>query len=120
MYVCHTVLTVDQGIYIIMGANVGTAVTSGIVALTQVAEKNNFRRAFASSMLLYMFNLLTVIVLLPIEYFTGYLNNLTKAIVDTIEVDTSGTDQPQFLKVITEPFTRWVIQVCYSTVFRTL
>lgn len=54
-----------------MGANIGTAFTSGLVALSQIAEKNQFRRAFASSMLLYIFNLLTVSVLLPLEYFTG-------------------------------------------------
>ena len=47
--VCLSVLTVQQGIPIIMGANIGTTVTNTLVALTQSADRNVFRRAFAGA-----------------------------------------------------------------------
>ena len=103
----------EQGIYIIMGTNIGTCVTSSIVALTQVAEKNVFRRAFASSMVLYMFNFLTCVLLLPVEMATGYLYHLTLAIVNSIDVENDNPDNPQFLKVITQPLIKKVIDVSY-------
>ena len=106
-----SVITVQQGIYIIMGANIGTSITSSIVALTQVADKNTFRRAFASSMLLYMFNLITCVILLPLEYFTGYLYEITKLCVQGINVEGGSSDSPQFLKVITQPLIKLIIEV---------
>ncbi|UYV62402.1 SLC34A2 [Cordylochernes scorpioides] len=54
-----------------MGANIGTSVTNTIVALTQVQEREEFRRAFAAATIHDMFNWLTVLVLLPLEMATG-------------------------------------------------
>ena len=93
-----------------MGANIGTSVTNTIVAMGQVADRNEFRRAFAGATVHDMFNWLAVFVLLPVEVATGYLYYLTKAIVDTMNVDTKS-DEPQFLEVITDPLTSAIIQV---------
>lgn len=54
-----------------MGANIGTSVTNTIVALGQMSDKGEFRRAFAGATVHDMFNWLTVIVLLPLEVATG-------------------------------------------------
>ena len=43
------VLTVRVAIPIIMGANIGTSVTNTIVSLTQMGDRNEFRRAFAAA-----------------------------------------------------------------------
>jgi sodium-dependent phosphate cotransporter len=50
-----------------MGANIGTSVTNTIVSFTQIANKNEFRRAFAGATVHDMFNWLAVIVLFTVE-----------------------------------------------------
>lgn len=67
----HTVLTVRVAIPIIMGANIGTSVTNTIVSLTQMGDRNEFRRAFAAATVHDMFNWLSVIVLFPIEIISS-------------------------------------------------
>jgi sodium-dependent phosphate cotransporter len=54
-----------------MGANVGTSMTNSIVSLSQSGNRDQFRRAFAGATVHDMFNLLNVLVLLPIEICTG-------------------------------------------------
>lgn len=74
-------VNVDQGIYMVMGANIGTSVTNTIVAMGQMGDGDQLERAFAGAVVHDMFNFLTVIILLPIEAITGYLEKLTGAIV---------------------------------------
>lgn len=54
-----------------MGANIGTSVTNTIVSLGQITNKNDFRRAFAGATVHDMFNWLTVVVLLILEWISG-------------------------------------------------
>ena len=55
----------------VMGANIGTSVTNTIVAMGQSLDRNEFRRAFAGATVHDMFNWLSVIILLPIEWISG-------------------------------------------------
>ena len=55
----------------IMGANIGTSVTNTLVSVTQCSDRREFRRAFAGATVHDMFNWLTVITLLPLEWTTG-------------------------------------------------
>ena len=57
----------------IMGANIGTSVTSTIVALTQMGDTEQFERAFSGAVVHDFFNWLTVIVLFVLEVSTGLL-----------------------------------------------
>jgi len=57
----------------VMGANIGTSVTNTLVSFGQIGDRTNFRRAFAAATVHDMFNWLTVIILLPLEMATGYL-----------------------------------------------
>jgi solute carrier family 34 (sodium-dependent phosphate cotransporter) len=57
----------------IMGANIGTTVTNTIASLAHMGRKEEFRRAFAVATVHDFFNYLIVLVLLPLELFTGYL-----------------------------------------------
>ena len=59
------------------------------------------------------FNWLTVLILLPIEVASGYLYHMTEAIVKGIEHN-PDSENPQFLKVITVPFTSRIMQVSSS------
>lgn len=48
--------------------------------------------------------------LLPIEVVSGYLYHLTNVIVESFHLE-SGEDAPELLKVITDPFTKLIIEV---------
>ncbi|KAH9504731.1 hypothetical protein Btru_062661 [Bulinus truncatus] len=105
------IMTIRTAIPIIMGANVGTSVTNTIVAIGQITDKAEFRRAFAGATVHDMFNWLTVLVLLPVEMIFGYLYYLTEAIVDSLPLISDQGADKDILKVITEPFTERIIQI---------
>ena len=95
-----------------MGANIGTSVTSTIVAMTQVGDREVFRRAFAGGTVHDMFNWLTVLVILPIEWATNYLRKMTSAILNiTNSNSSSSVGEVQILRVITRPFTDLIVKV---------
>jgi len=75
------VISVKQGIYMVMGANIGTSVTSTIVAMGHLGDGDQLERAFAGATVHDMFNFLSVAVLLPLEVVSGYLYRLTNALV---------------------------------------
>ncbi|XP_013781308.1 sodium-dependent phosphate transport protein 2B-like [Limulus polyphemus] len=102
---------VRSAIPIIMGANIGTSMTNTIVSLMQASERNEFRRAFAAATVHDMFNWLTVIVLLPIEISTGYLYHVTNAILKSTEWEQNKDADRDFLKKLTKPFTKTIIQL---------
>ena len=111
-----------EAIPMIMGANIGTSVTNILVALTQAAEREQFRRAFACANVHDMFNWLSAFVLLIVEVTTGYLEKTTGFLADHIHGDTSlnttatnttteAGKSPDFLKALTKPFTQGIIQL---------
>lgn len=67
-------------------------------------------RAFAGATVHDFFNWLSVLVLLPLEAATHYLEILTDLVVETFQFK-NGEDAPALLKVITDPFTKLIIQV---------
>jgi len=110
---------VRTAIPMIMGANLGTSVTNTIVSLTQISNKDVFKRAFSAATVHDMFNWLTVIILVLMEVITsgistGYLEYVTGKMVEHLSnEDTNRTcsEPPEFLKVITKPFTEKIIQL---------
>ncbi|ESO93601.1 hypothetical protein LOTGIDRAFT_215991 [Lottia gigantea] len=105
------ILEIRTAIPIVMGANIGTSVTNTIVALGQITDKNEFRRAFAGATVHDMFNWMSVIVFLPLEIASGYLYRLSGAIINSLPLEQNKGAKKDFLKVITKPFTTLIIQV---------
>ncbi|XP_061045974.1 sodium-dependent phosphate transport protein 2A isoform X3 [Eubalaena glacialis] len=108
-------LEVSSAIPIIMGSNIGTSVTNTIVALMQAGDRTDFRRAFAGATVHDCFNWLSVLVLLPLEAATGYLHHITRLVVASFNIH-GGRDAPDLLKIITEPFTKLIIQLDKSVI----
>lgn len=73
-------ITLESAIPIIMGANVGTTITSTIVSLGFINKKREFRRAAAAGTYHDFFNILTVVILFPLEYYYGFLSSLSTQI----------------------------------------
>lgn len=101
---------VREAIPMVMGANIGTSITNIIVSITQVSDRERFRRAFSCATVHDMFNWLSVILLVTVETATHYLENLTGFIVQNINLSGNFT-KPDFLKVLTTPLTNRVIQL---------
>lgn len=64
----------------IMGANIGTTVTNTIASLAHIGRREEFRRAFSVATVHDFFNYLIVVILLPLEMLTGYLQRSATAL----------------------------------------
>ncbi|WP_257159957.1 Na/Pi symporter [Corynebacterium cystitidis] len=82
-------LPMSIAIPMLMGANMGTSLTSTLVSLGMVRDKKSFRGAFAAATTHDMYNLLAVLILFPLEMFTGYLDK-TSEWLSTRLSDTDG------------------------------
>jgi sodium-dependent phosphate cotransporter len=60
-------MPLNSAIPFIMGANVGTTITSTIISLGFITKKKEFRRAVAIGTYHDFFNILTVVLLFPLE-----------------------------------------------------
>ncbi|MPZ54209.1 MAG: sodium dependent phosphate transporter [Acidimicrobiia bacterium] len=67
-------LTIPAAAPMIMGTNIGTTITNTIVSLGHVRRGMEFRRAFAGATVHDFFNVLTVMVALPLELAFGVLS----------------------------------------------
>jgi len=68
------VLPLGLAVPMIMGANIGTTITNTLVSIGHVQRSEQFRRAFAAATVHDFFNILCVIVFLPLEITTGLLS----------------------------------------------
>lgn len=69
-------LPVATAIPMVMGANIGTTITNTLVSLGHVGDKNEFKKAFAAATVHDFFNLLSVIIFLPLEILFHPLEKL--------------------------------------------
>ncbi|HJO08838.1 MAG TPA: Na/Pi symporter [Verrucomicrobiota bacterium] len=94
---------VRSAIFMVMGANIGTTVTAKLVSLGHITRKAEFRRAFAASSVHDTFNLTTVALVYPLEYFFHVIETAATW-MGSIFVDVTGITKPEnYLKKITKP-----------------
>ena len=65
---------VDLAVPMIMGANIGTTITNTLASLASLRRPDEFRGAFAAATMHDFFNLLAVVLLLPLELLTGLIS----------------------------------------------
>ena len=73
-------LPLDIAVPILMGANLGTTMTNTLVSLGMVRDKDAFRRGFAAATVHDFFNILAVLIILPLELMTGFLQRASEAV----------------------------------------
>ena len=66
-------LGISGAIPMIMGANIGTTITNTIVSLGHVRRGDEFRRAFSAATIHDFFNIMCVLIFLPLEIMFGFL-----------------------------------------------
>lgn len=72
-------LPLEIAVPIILGANIGTTLTNTLVSFAMVRDKEQFRRGFAAATVHDMFNLLAVVIFVPLEMMFGLLQRLATA-----------------------------------------
>jgi len=76
-FVGGSIMTVENAIPIIMGANIGTTITNLLVSLIHINRSAEFKRAFSASIVHDVFNVLVVICFLPLQMKTNFLGKLS-------------------------------------------
>ncbi len=96
-------ISVGGAVPMIMGANLGTSVTNSIVSLGYARNKDNFKRAFAAATVHDFFNILTVMVLLPIELATGFIEKVSTSVAGVLFGSSVGGGFSSPIKAAVKP-----------------
>ncbi len=87
-------MPIAVAIPMVMGANVGTTITNTIVSFGHIKRPGEFRSAFAAATIHDFFNLLSILVFLPLELAFGFLEKSSGVVTHFIEnlgtVDAAG------------------------------
>jgi sodium-dependent phosphate cotransporter len=105
-------LPITIAVPMMMGANIGTSITNTIVSLGHVAKKDEFQRAFNAATIHDFFNVMSVLIFLPLEIVFGFLEKLSAymaAFFSTGATADVGGFNP--IKVATAPFNGLITDV---------
>src|SRR5690606_17564303 len=102
-------LGIAGAIPIIMGANIGTSVTNTIVSLGSVTRPDEFKRAMAGATVHDFFNLLTVVVLFPLELAFQVVSGSAAVLADAI-TGVGGAELLSPVTLITGPIADFVVE----------
>ena len=78
-FVGSGLISIQSAVPLVMGANVGTSVTNTFVSMGHITRKGEFKRAIHAATVHDIFNLMTILVLFPVEmlcrviFGTGFL-----------------------------------------------
>ena len=75
-------LSLSTAVPIVMGANVGTTLTSTVVSLGFITSRREFRKAISAATVHDFYNIILVAILFPLEYRYHLLSRLSNALVD--------------------------------------
>ena len=103
-------LTFENAIPIIMGANIGTSVTNTIVSLAHIQQNEEFKRAFAGSIVHDFFNICTVLVLYPLQYYFDLVGGSARMVEKLFE-GFGGLEFSSPLAAATKPVAKAIIHL---------
>lgn len=95
-------MTLEQAIPIIMGANIGTSVTNTIVSLGHLRVKPELERAFSAAVVHDVFNVLSVIIFFPLQLKFNILGKSALFLEEIFE-QSGGLKFVSPLKLIVNP-----------------
>lgn len=107
-------LPLNIAIPMLFGANMGTSVTSTLVALGLAGNKKQFHNGFAMATVHDFFNLIAILFFFTLEMFTGFLGKTATAIAPSLTGSGEGViagvfeSIGDFIDMITEPLVELV------------
>ena len=97
-------LPITLAVPMMMGANVGTSITNTIVSMGHIHDKREYEKAFQAATIHDVFNVMAVIIFLPLEVLFGILERISGWLVSWMHSDTAvavGGFNP--IKAVTKP-----------------
>lgn len=91
------VISPEQAVPMVMGANIGTTVTNTLASLANVRRPAEFRRAFAAATVHDFFNVCAVAILLPLEIAFGLITKSAEWLTELL-FGSGGSDFKSPLK----------------------
>lgn len=101
-------MSLDQAVPMVMGANIGTTLTSTLVSFSYIMKKKEFKRALSAGVVHDIFNIMTVLILLPLELNFRLLSGSAIKLAHFFAPDESFTGPVVYNKVFTRPVTEWI------------
>ena len=89
-------VSLSAAVPIVMGANVGTTLTSTVVSLGFITSKRAFRKAISAGVIHDFYNIILVMLLFPLEYYNQSLSRASLWLVHFF-----GLTEPQMVTVPT-------------------
>ena len=105
-------MPISVAVPMVMGANIGSTVTNTIVAMGHVTRRIEFRRAIACSTMHDFFNMLSVVILLPLELATGFLQKSGTFLAERFESITHFSAPTSPIKVAMAPILSSAESLC--------
>jgi sodium-dependent phosphate cotransporter len=96
-------LSIGGAVPMIMGANLGTSVTNTLVSLGYMKDTANFKKAFAAATVHDFFNILSVLILLPLELATGFIEKSATYLSSIMYGSISGIKYSSPIKAAIKP-----------------
>ncbi|MCS4435856.1 Na/Pi symporter [Aquiflexum gelatinilyticum] len=110
-------LTLMQAVPMVMGANIGTTLTSTLVAFSYIMKKGEFKRALTAGVVHDIFNILTVMILFPLEIYLGFLSRSAAFITNTFfDANTEFAGEYTYNVLFTRPLTSWLVDFLNSPI----
>ena len=79
-------ISLSAAVPIVMGANVGTTLTSTVVSLSFITSKRAFRKAISAGVVHDIYNIMLVMLLFPLEYHYQLLSKASLWLVGSVGV----------------------------------
>tara|TARA_Y100000588_G_scaffold392489_1_gene504628 strand:- start:451 stop:1590 length:1140 start_codon:yes stop_codon:yes gene_type:complete len=97
-------LPISIAIPMVMGANIGTTITNTLVSIGHIRSKEEFQRAFSASTVHDFFNLLAVLIFLPLEIMFGLLEKFASSLAHLFVGDADlSLKSYNFVKPLVKP-----------------
>lgn len=103
-------LPFESGVFVVMGANIGTSVTNTLVSLGHITRGEEFKRAFAASTVHDFFNILAVAILMPLEFFFQIVSR-SAWLLEEAFAQVGGLKFASPIKVITAPVIHFLVDL---------
>ncbi len=82
-------LSLENAIPMVMGANIGTSLTNTLIAISYINNNREFKNALSCASTHDFFNIMTVAVLFPLEYYYNILSSLSSDVASLFNVSSS-------------------------------
>jgi solute carrier family 34 (sodium-dependent phosphate cotransporter) len=112
-FVAAGTITVTNAIPIVMGANIGTTVTCLIASLGHFSVEKEFSKAFPAAIVHDIFNILSVLVFLPIEIIFHPIERISLFMTNLL-LGTEGLTFQSPLDTIIEPITCRILDLFHE------